>query len=341
MNQARTEPDIELIKKNLGRMVGPYQHANPRHSVFQLFNTLLPYIALWVIMYFSLGVSYWLTLLLAIPAAGFLVRIFIFFHDCGHNSFFPKKSTNQWVGFFLGLLVFTPSLHWWHEHNLHHATAGNLDKRGVGDVTTMTLEEYRLAPPMQKLGYRLFRHPLIMFVLGPIFMFLIRHRFATPGSPRSARMSVVFANLSLLAIAAGMSLLIGWKAYVLIQLPVIWLAGAAGIWLFYHQHQYENMYWARSGQWDYITSAMKGASCYLLPAWLQWFSGYIGYHQIHHLSPRIPNYNLPACYNANPELQAAETFTLSSSLKNLSVRLWDEKNQKMVGFSALKNVPFQ
>ena len=335
--------DIHLENSNLitlrnswQKMVAPYQHADLRRSLGQIANSLIPYLACWALMIFSLRVSIWLSLVFVIPAAAFLMRIFIIFHDCGHGSFFKSKKVNQWVGFLVGVLVFTPSENWWHEHAVHHATAGNLDRRGVGDVTTMTVEEYRQSSPWKRLGYRVFRHPVGMFIGGPILVFLIINRFPSPGAGKREKLSVVYADLAILIVFALMSLTIGWKTYLLLQIMVMWLAGAAGIWMFYVQHQFENVYWVHNSEWDYVLSAIKGASCYQLPRVLQWFTGNIGFHHIHHLNPRIPNYFLERCYNENPLLRANTTLNFISGLKSLSLRLWDEQAQRMVGFQAAK-----
>jgi len=336
MNILPPNPSSEPLRATWQKMVAPYQYPDLKRSLRQLANTLLPYLGLWLLMVFSLHISYALTLLLMVPAAGFLVRLFIIFHDCGHGSFFKSRSANRWVGFFLGVLSFTPSESWWHDHAVHHATTGNLDKRGTGDVPTMTVEEFRHATPWQRLSYRVFRHPIVLFGIGPLVSFLIAPRFIYAKTGRAERLSVLYTNLALLAIFAGMSLLIGWREYLLIQLPVMWLAGAGGIWMFYMQHQYENAYWVHATQWDYAHAALDGASYYRLPRVLQFFSGNIGFHHIHHLSPRIPNYFLEQCFRDNPELHAVPTLSLRSSLKSLALRLWDEQSQRMVGFRALK-----
>ena len=317
------------------KMAVPYQKADKTHSLAQLANTLLPYLILWVLMIFSLQYSYWLTLGLIIPSAGFLIRLFIIFHDCGHGSFFRSQKANRLVGFFLGVLTFTPSESWWHAHAIHHATVGNLDKRGTGDVMTMTVDEYRNSRWLKRASYAFFRHPLVMFGLGPIFIFMLRQRVPLPGSKWKEVRSVLLTDLALAALAWGLIAAFGWKAYVLIQLPVMWLAGLFGIWLFYIQHQYEDVYWARTGQWDFINASMKGSSYFKLPGLLNWFSGNIGFHHIHHLNPGIPNYKLQKCYHDNPDLQNAPTITLKSSLRSMQLRLWDEQHGRMVSFQEL------
>ncbi len=321
-------PSIQELKT----ILEPYSRAESKTALSQLVVTLLCYVAGWVAMVYSLQVGYWLTLLLALPTAGFLVRIFIFFHDCGHNSFFPSQKLNQRIGFWLGALVFTPSDQWWRSHTIHHATAGNLDKRGVGDVTTLTVNEYFQLSPMKRLGYRLFRNPFVMFVLGPIWMFLIQHRLPLPYYGKKETMSVVWANVFMVAMAAGISALIGFQNYLLIQLPVIWIAGAAGIWLFFVQHQFETVYWAPKAEWDFVESALKGASYYDLPKALNWFSGNIGFHHIHHLNPRVPNYYLGQAYESAEIFQQSPTFTIRESLECVKLTLIDEESGKMVTF---------
>ena len=317
--------------KELNQVLAPYQKASVAKSLVQLANTLVPYIVLWVLMVYALKVSYLLTLGLAVIAAGFLVRIFIFFHDCGHNSFLPSKTWNKRLGFWLGVLTFTASEHWWHSHAIHHATSGNLDKRGHGDVTTLTLEEYLTARWEKRLGYRVFRHPLVMFGIGPVVMFIIMHRLPLPYYGRKETLNVLWANLAILAVGTAISLVIGWQAYLLIQIPVIWMAGAFGIWLFYVQHQFEETYWERDEEWNYVASALLGASFYRLPKVLQWFSGNIGYHHIHHLSPRIPNYQLDNAHDNSPLIQKfARRIDLFEGLRTLRLRVWNEPIRRMV-----------
>lgn len=318
--------------KELKTRLDPYSRADTAIALRQLIVTLLLYAAGWTAMYFSLRVGYWLTLLLALPTAGFLVRIFIFFHDCGHNSFLPSTQWNRRLGFWLGVLVFTPGEQWWRSHAIHHATSGNLDKRGIGDVTTLTVEEYNALKPLGRLGYRLFRNPLIMFGLGPVWMFILSHRWPSPRHGKKETLSVIWANLAILVMATGLSLLMGFKNYVLIQLPVIWIAGAAGIWLFYIQHQFENVYWARAKQWNYAASAFKGASYYRLPRVLQWFSGNIGFHHIHHLSPLVPNYALEKAYHSDAMMRQSPTLDIRQSLGCVRLALYDEARACMVGF---------
>ncbi|MDX1436305.1 MAG: fatty acid desaturase [Anaerolineales bacterium] len=316
------------------KAVADYQTPDTWRSVWQVINTLTPYFLLWIVMYYSLGVSYWLTLLLSIPAAGFLVRTFIIFHDCGHGSFFKTKRANNTLGIITGILTFTPYYRWRHHHAIHHATAGDLDRRGTGDIHTMTVDEYKALPLQKRFLYQLSRNPLLMFTVGSAAVFLIAHRFPYQTTGKRERYSVYWTNLALLAIFIGAALTIGWQAYILIQLPIIILASTLGVWLFYVQHQFEDVYWERHEDWSFEAAALEGSSFYKLPKVLQWFTGNIGYHHIHHLSPRIPNYKLQACHEENPIFQEVEPLTLMSSLRSLSLRLWDEDQRIMVGFDS-------
>jgi omega-6 fatty acid desaturase (delta-12 desaturase) len=321
--------------KEFNQMLAPFQKPAWKTAIWQLVNTVVPFLALLFLMFFTLRLSYWLTLLLAIPTAAFMVRTFILFHDCGHNSFTPSVKANQRIGFWLGVLTFTPGKQWWKAHAIHHATSGNLDRRGVGDVDTWTVAEYRARPWFQRLGYSLFRFPLIMFGLGPLYMFLISHRFPLPRFSRDETLSVVWTNLALVGWLGGLSLLFGgFLNVVAVLLPVVWLAGLGGIWLFYVQHQFEGAYWAKDAEWDYVLSAMKGASYYRLPAIFRWFSGNIGFHHIHHLSPRIPNYRLKAAYDQIPLLQnEVKTISFFGAVESVRLRLIDEAhNNRLVSF---------
>jgi omega-6 fatty acid desaturase (delta-12 desaturase) len=283
-------------------------------------------------MVYSLEYSYWYTLALSILAAGFLVRAFIIFHDCTHGSFFNSRKANDFWGIITGLLAFTPYSRWRHDHAIHHKTAANLDKRGTGDVMTLTVKEYQELPTLSKLGYRLLRSPLVMFGFGPLWMFVIMQRIPPKGTKGRELRSVWYTNLALAGIISGMHFLIGIKAYLLIQMPVMYFAGLAGLWLFYVQHNFENSYWVRTEEWSFLDAGLKGASYYKLPGILRWFSGDIGIHHIHHLSPRIPNYYLQACLDSAPMLQV-KPLTILASLKSLKYRLWDEDKKQLVGFS--------
>ena len=316
------------------------RHQEPvlRKSVWQVINTLIPYLTLCGVMIWSLGVSYWLTLAVAVAAGGFLIRIFIIFHDCGHGSFFRSQRANHFWGFVTGVLTFTPYHQWRQKHALHHATSGDLDRRGTGDIWTLTVQEYFEAPRWKRLAYRLFRNPFVLFVLVPLYLFLIHQRFPSPAVGRRERLGVHWTNGALLLIAIAMSMTIGIKAYLLIQLPVMMITGTVGLWLFYVQHQFEGVYWKRREHWGFAEAALHGSSFYKLPRILQWFSGNIGFHHIHHLSPRIPNYNLEKCHQADPLFQSVKPITLGSSLRSFTYRLWDEQRGKLIGYRHLREL---
>ena len=314
------------------QIVAKYREPSAWRALWQLTNTLLPYALLWCLMPLCLSVSYWLLLPVAALAAGFLVRIFIIFHDCGHASFVKSRRANDLVGFVTGLLTFTPYYFWRWQHAVHHGTSGDLDRRGYGDVWTLTVQEYVESSRWQRLAYRLSRNPLVLFVIAPLFLFVVILRFPSSAAPPRERRSVYWTNLALLIWATGMSAIFGWRAYFLMQFTVMVFSGAAGVWLFYVQHQFEGVYWERGENWDYATAAMQGSSFYKLPRILQWFSGNIGFHHIHHLSPRIPNYNLQRCHNAEPYFQRVKPLTLLASLKSLSLRLWDDRGKQLVGY---------
>ncbi len=330
-----TSPAESVSWPALKQAVMAYANSDTWRSTWQIINTVVPYVTLWVLMYFSLRVSYWLTLLLAIPTAGFMVRLFIQFHDCGHASFFKSPRANEVWGIISGILTFTAFYQWRREHARHHASAGDLDRRGVGDIWTLTVEEWLALPRWKRFGYRVYRHPIVIFGFGPLYMFLIAHRFAGADPTPKDRRSVLATNLAIAALILAFSLTIGIKAYILIQLPIIWIGGIAGVWLFYIQHQFEGVYWERHEKWDYVSAALKGSSYYRLPKVLQWFSGNIGIHHIHHLNPRIPNYHLQAACDATRQVQV-EPVTLLISLKSLGFRLYDEANRRLVGFREAK-----
>ena len=318
----------EMSKDNVAR----FQTASLWKARWQMINSFLPYALLWVAMDRVLVVSYWLMLPIAILAAGFLARIFIIFHDCGHGSFFESKRANNATGALAGIMLLTPYRHWRWQHALHHGTAGDLDRRGSGDIWTLTLQEYLGSTRWRRLAYRLARNPIVLFVIAPLYVFAVHHRFAASKAPTRERQSVHRTNWALLGIMLMMSAAIGLKAFLLIQLTVSGVAGALGLWLFYVQHQFEGAFWARSTDWNYTAAALQGSSFYKLPRILQWFTGNIGFHHIHHLSPRIPNYYLQKCHDADPFFKTIKPVTLLASLKFLTFRLWDEQHKVFVGF---------
>jgi omega-6 fatty acid desaturase (delta-12 desaturase) len=319
-------------------IVAQYQQPSTLRAVWQIVNTLVPYAVLWYLMYLSVTLSWWLLVPLAILAGAFLVRVFIIFHDCGHGSYFRSRRANDILGFITGMLTFTPYYHWRWEHAIHHASAGDLDKRGTGDVWTLTVQEYLEASRWKRFAYRLARNPIILFIIAPLFLFVIRQRFASPQANRREHLSVWWMNGAILGMVVGLIAIFGIKAYVIIQLIILAVAGGAGVWLFYVQHQFEGVYWERGDDWDYTAAALQGSSFYKLPRILQWFSGNIGFHHIHHLSARIPNYNLERCHKANPLFQQVKPITLFPSLKSLTFRLWDEQRRKLVGYRHLREL---
>ncbi len=333
--------DSSVIKSTAARphwqdLVKKYQSPDTLKSVWQIANSFIPFLLSLYLMYRGLSVSYWLTVLLALPAAGFLTRIFIIQHDCGHASFFKLSRANDIVGTVCGFLTMTPYHQWQHEHAIHHATSGDLARRGVGDVTTLTVKEYLALSPWGRFRYRFYRHPLVLLFIGPQYVFLLRHRFVSRIARRRERDSVYLTNLAMLAIFLSLGLTIGFKNFFLIWLPMNVISGALGVWLFYLQHQYESTYWRDSEDWDYATAALLGSSYYKLPRVLQWFTGNIGFHHIHHLSPKIPNYKLEQCHKESPLFQEVTTLGFRESLKSGSMKLWDEEQKKMVGFRHLK-----
>ena len=323
----KTDSDKSWLK-----LVIRYVNPSVRSSVWQLVNTLVPYIILWILMAYAIRVSWWLVLPLAILASGFTVRLFIIFHDCGHGSFFKSKRANDTLGIILGILTFTPYHRWHHAHAIHHRTTGNLDKRGVGDVWTLTVDEYKKLSRKRQFMYRVYRNPFIMFGLGAGLVFLVMNRFTRRGFTRKERISVYVANIGLALLATGISLIIGFKSFLLIQIPVMYFAATAGVFLFYVQHQFPDVHWYRDKDWDYSTVAINGSSYLKLPKVLQWFSGNIGFHHIHHLSSKIPNYKLEQCHRENEAFQQVIPVTFISSMKSLSLRLWDENRQQLVSY---------
>ena len=325
-------PQATLIK---------YAQADWRRALIDLATSLVPYVALSALMYLSLSGSYWLTLALAIPAAGFLLRTFIMFHDCTHGAFLPSRRANTICGVGLGLVVFSPFASWRYSHAVHHGTAGDLDKRGVGDVHTLTVEEYRAKPWRGRLAYRLFRNPLVMFGIGPIYSLVILPRLVKRGMQPRIRRSVIFTNLGLAAVIGALCWLLGWREYLLVQVPTVWLAGAGGVFLFYVQHQFEDTYWESSTDWSFTDAALRGSSYLKLPQPLQFFTGNIGLHHVHHLNARIPNYNLQRAHDENPVFHTVPTITLWDGVKAARLKLWDEQSGRLVTFRQARPVSAQ
>ncbi len=284
-------------------------------------------------MYLTLDHSAVLTIALAIPAAGFLVRVFAVFHDCAHGSLLPSRRANNLLGAALGLLVLSPFVRWRHDHAVHHATSGDLDRRGVGDVMTLTVSEYRARSPRGRLAYRLIRNPLVMLGLGPVFAMIVGPRIVARGARPRMRNSVLATDAALAVLLAAVCWLIGWRDFHIVWAPAAMLAGSVGIWLFYVQHQFEDAYWQSGDEWSYADAALRGSSHLKLPAVLRFFTGNIGLHHVHHLNARIPNYNLHRAHNASPMFAAVPTLSLADGLRAVRLKLWDERSGRLVTFA--------
>jgi acyl-lipid omega-6 desaturase (Delta-12 desaturase) len=317
-------------------LVAPYQRSDDRVAAWQLANTLLPYLGLIALMAWSLRGPYWVTLLLALPAAAFLARTFVLFHDCGHDSLFSRRRVNVAVGLALSLLVWEAFHYWRHIHGVHHATSSHLGRRGTGDYDTLTVKEYLALPPRRRFAYRLSRHPVFLFLVLPCFKFTLYNRLRLRPAPQPAWRSVPLTNLALIVVYGGAMALLGWRDVLQVMLPVFWFASLIGLWLFYVQHQFEQAYWAPQGQWDRASAALRGSSYYRLPPLLNWFTASIGFHHVHHLAPRIPNYHLAQCHREQPALQSAPTLSLRQSLQSLRCQLWDEELGRMVAFDSVR-----
>ena len=343
MNEVKTPCSPDPVKDKENRRawkaaVAEFQKPSLVRGIWQLMNSVGCYGLLWLLMYLTIGVSIWLTLGLAILAGGFLLRIFIISHDCGHGSFFASKRANTIVGFITGTLTFTPYQQWRWDHARHHATSGDLDKRGIGDIWTMTVREYLDSSRWKRFRYRVARHPVTLVVIAPFFLFLVMQRFSKREAEMSVRVSVYWTNLCLALMIGALGWLFGWQNYLLIQFVITAVSGSAGVWLFYMQHNFEDAYWVRGDDWDFVDAALDGSSFYRLPKVLQWFSGNIGFHHIHHLSARIPNYNLESCHKATPLFQEVKSITLWSSLRCFGCHLWDEESGRIVGFRHLRSL---
>jgi omega-6 fatty acid desaturase (delta-12 desaturase) len=296
-------------------------------------TSVVPYLALSVLMYLSLGVSYLLTLALAVPTAGCLVRVFIIFHDCAHGSFLPSKRANAWLGAGLGLLVYAPFLRWRHDHAIHHATSGDLDRRGTGDVRTLTVDEYRALSRWGRISYRALRNPLVMFGVGPIVAMVVGPRIVARDARPRMRRSVLGTDVALVLVIGTLCWSIGWWQFLLVQGPAALLAGSTGIWLFYVQHQFEDAYWESADLWSYAEAALRGSSYLRLPRALQFFTGNIGFHHVHHLNARIPNYNLQRAHEENPIFHQVPTLSLWDGLRAVRLKLWDQRRGRLVTFT--------
>ena len=315
-------------------MLMRYRQPDVARSLWQIVDTAVPLTALWLLMLFFVDRAYGITLLLALPTAAFLIRLFIIQHDCGHGAFLRSARASNAIGSVIGVFTLTPYDYWRKIHAIHHATSGNLERRGFGDIDTLTVREYLALGRWARLRYRLYRNPLVLFGVGPAFHFIIRHRLPTlvPRSWKRERLSIHATNLALAVTVAAMCVAVGPRSFLLVQLPVTLLASSLGVWLFYVQHQFEDTYWEHEPSWDYVAAGIRGSSYYALPKVLQWLTGNIGLHHIHNLNSRIPNYRLQRAFDENPELQRVTRLTLWQSLRCIFYKLWDEEHGRLVGY---------
>jgi acyl-lipid omega-6 desaturase (Delta-12 desaturase) len=313
--------------------LAPYAQPHAGRALVDLATSVVPYLLVCVAMYLVLNISVLLAIALAIPAAALLVRTFIVFHDCSHGSFLRSRRANRWLGTALGLLLYSPFLRWRHDHAVHHATSGDLERRGVGDVRTLTVSEYYALDWRGRMGYRLLRNPIVMFGVGPIVAMIIGPRIVAKGARPRMRRSVLATNAALAVLVGGLCWLIGWRDYLLVMGPAALLAGSVGIWLFYVQHQFEDAYWESGRQWSYADAALQGSSYLKLPKVLQFCTGNIGFHHVHHLNARIPNYNLQRAHDENPIFHDVPTLSLWDGVRAVSLKLWDEDGRRLLTFA--------
>jgi omega-6 fatty acid desaturase (delta-12 desaturase) len=324
----------------LARALGRYREPNSARGVLELVITVVPFALVWFLMWAALDTGYWICLLLAVPAAGLLVRLFMIQHDCGHGSFFRHRHANDWVGRVIGVLTLTPYDFWRRAHALHHATSGHLDRRGIGDINTLTVREFQALSRRRQLLYRLYRHPLVMFGVGPAYLFIVQHRLPM-GMMRSGWqpwLSTMATNVAIAMLVATMIWLVGVGPFLLVHLPITLLAASIGVWLFYVQHQFEDTFWARDQGWNYHEAALHGSSHYQLPGVLRWFTANIGVHHVHHLCSRIPYYRLPSVLRDYPQLTTVGRLTLLQSLRCVRRVLWDERSRKLISFRDIRPV---
>ena len=337
---APTAPSATRAGTDWNALLAPYKQPSRWRSSFQVINTAVPFFIIWYVMFEMLDRGYWITLLLAVPAALFLIRLFVLQHDCGHGAFFRSHKANNILGFLIGVLTLVPYTYWRKTHAIHHATSGDLDHRAFGDIDTLTVREYLGLSKFQRLRYRMYRHPFVLLIVGPAYQFILKHRYPAD-APRSWKRewaSVHNTNLALLLIVTVMWLTIGIDRFLMVQLPITIISGSIGVFLFYVQHQYEDTYWRYHEVWDYYDAGLKGSSHYVLPKVFQWFTANIGLHHIHHVNSRIPNYRLQQCVDENPELQQVTQLRFRQSVRTLWMTLWDEDDRRLIGFRDLKRI---
>ena len=334
------EPTHPPVTPFWGALLAPYRKPDTTRSIWQLSTAVTMYVGTWVLMYLCLDISYWLVLALALPAAFFMMRLFIIQHDCGHGSFFKSTRAADITGFILGVLTLTPYHYWKKTHAIHHATSGNLEHRGFGDIRTLTVDEYMALTRWQKVKYRIYRNPLILFGIGAVAHFAIVHRIPTiiPKEYKRERRSILWTDLALAGLIVAGGLIFGFKQVALVHLPLLLLSCSMGVWMFYVQHQFEPTYWEKDDTWKYEAAALQGSSYYRLPKVMHWLTGNIGYHHIHHLNARIPNYKLPEVFEKHDALQRVTQLTMWQSLRCTWLTLWDEREKKLISFAGLRRL---
>jgi acyl-lipid omega-6 desaturase (Delta-12 desaturase) len=340
MTPADTPDNLQLSAAAWGRRLAPYREPRTRRAVIELATTAVPFALAWGLMYLGLLFEqYWLYALLLLPAAGLLVRLFMIQHDCGHGAFLARRRDNDWLGRAISVFTLTPYDHWKRSHAIHHASSGNLDRRGIGDIDTLTVAEYRALSPWARLRYRAYRHPLVMFGIGPAYLFLLQNRLPTGFMRQGWQpwVSTMATNLAVALVAGLMIWTIGLVPFLLVHIPIIVLAAAAGVWLFYVQHQFEETHWSESKDWNVHDAALHGSSHYDLPMVLRWFTANIGVHHVHHLSSRIPFYRLPEVLRDHPELKDVGRLRLWESLQCVRLALWDEQAKRLISFSDFRS----
>ncbi|MFM9974794.1 MAG: fatty acid desaturase [Beijerinckiaceae bacterium] len=337
----KPETTVSVAFRDWNKLLAPYRSSDLNRSIFEIAVTAIPFIALWATSYFAWTISFWLMVPFALITSGFVVRLFLIQHDCGHGSFFQKAANNDWVGRVLGVITMTPYQVWRYSHAKHHATSGHLDKRGFGDIDTLTVREYRAMSKWEKIGYRIYRFPLVMFVIGPLFVFVLKQRlpFGLMRSGAKFWVSAMGTNIAIAATFAAMIWLVGWKAFLAVHLSVIMMTCTIGVWLFYVQHQFEDSYWADSTDWTAEEAALYGSSHYDLPGPLRWITANIGIHHVHHLYSRIPYYKLPQVLRDFPELADIRRFGFIESLSCIKLRFWDEAEKRMVSLKEASMAP--
>lgn len=334
MNLADVTPLSATPDRDWLKILAKYRKPHRGRSTFELGVTVAPFLGLWFLTWVSVHYGFWWGLLLTVPAAGFLLRLFMIQHDCGHGAFFAHRATDDWIGRVIGVFTLTPYDYWRRAHAEHHASSGNLDKRGMGDITTLTVAEYRSRSRWGRLGYRLYRNPFVMFGIGPVWLFLFKQRlpFGMMRDGLQPWASTMATNLGIAAFAAGVACLTGFGAFLLVHLPIVVMAGAAGVWLFYVQHQFEETHWSQPPEWEFRNAALHGSSHYDLPRGLRWLTGNIGIHHVHHLSSRVPHYRLPETLHDYPELVDIGRITLWQSLGMVKLVLWCETSNRLISF---------